>query len=92
MKNKDDINNCKNRISFLINGMKSKLIMNKKSEIPPENLLELWELMDILQKNVSGEEYTRFLGKCIGIDLKNSVEQAEDIIKNLYKDRGLDNG
>lgn len=48
--------------------------------------------MDILQKNVSGEEYTRFLGKCFGIDLKNSVEQAEEIIKNLYKNRGSNNG
>jgi len=92
MKIEDSINNCKNRISFLINGMKSKLIANKKAEIPPENFIELWELMDILQRNVSGEDYAKFLGKCVGIDLKNSVEQAEDIIKNLYKNRGLDNG
>jgi len=82
--NKDDIDSCKNRISFLINGMKSKLIMNKKAEIPPENFIELWELMDILQKNVSGEEYTKFLGKCVGMDLKNSVEQAEEIIRKKY--------
>ena len=83
-----NINNCKNRIRFLINGMKNK----KKAEIPLENFLELWGLMDTLQKNVSGEEYIRFLGKCFGIDLKNSVEQAEEIIKNLYKNRGSNDG
>lgn len=82
------IKRCEHKIHFLINGMKNK----KRVEIPPENFLELWELMNILQNNVSGEEYTKFLGNCCDIDLKNSVEQAEDIIKNLYKDRGLDNG
>jgi len=82
--NQITIDRCEHKIRFLINGMKSKLIANKKAEIPPENFLELWELMNILQNNVSGEEYTKFLGKCIGMDLKGPVEQAEDIIKKKF--------
>lgn len=71
--------NLKIEMFCLWNGMKnSKLVPLMFAEQFQKEMIELKGL-------IPGEEYTKFLGKCFGIDLKNSVEQAEDIIKNLHK-------
>lgn len=60
--------------------------------IPRKYKSELKQLMKDLQTYISEEEYKEFFSDILKIPLQSAVEEAEDIIKNLYKDRGLDNG
>lgn len=86
--NKILIDNCKYKIIFLFNGAKNTEV----KAIPRKYRSELKQLFNELQEYISPEEYTKFLADCLNIELKGPVEQAEDIIKNLYRNRGLDNG
>ena len=86
--NKILIDNCKCKIIFLFNGAKNTQV----KAIPRKYRSELQQLFNELQEYISPEEYEKFLADCLDIELKGPVEQAEDIIKNLYKNRGPDNG
>jgi len=82
--NKILIENCKNGITYFIETIKK----NKISFMPPENIHKFWLLMEILHDNTSEEEYKKFVGKLFGIETKNAIEQAEEIIRK----RGSNNG
>ena len=87
--NKILIDNCKCKIIFLITGMKHT---NNIEAIPRQYKSELKQLMKDLQEYLSLEEYKNFFSDILEIPLQSAVEEAEDIIKILYKNRGLDNG
>jgi len=82
--NKILIENCKNGITYFIETIKK----NKISFMPSENIHKFWLLMEILHDNTSEEEYKKFVGKLFGIETKNAIEQAEEIIRK----RGSNNG
>lgn len=86
--NKILIDNCKCKIIFLITGMKHIEL----EAIPQKYKSELKQLMKDLQTYISEKEYAEFFSDVLKIPLQSAVEEAEDIIKNLYKNRGLDNG
>lgn len=86
--NKILIENCKNGINYFIKTIKK----NKISSMPIENIYKFWLLTELLHDNISEEEYKKFIGNLFGIETKNSVEQAEEIIAKLYKKRGQNNG
>ena len=86
--NKILIDNCKCKIVFLLTGMKH----TELKAIPRKYKSELKQLMKDLQTYISEKEYAEFFSDVLKIPIQSAVEEAEDIIKNLYKDRGLDNG
>ena len=86
--NKILIDNCKCKIIFLITGMKH----TELEVIPRKYKSELKQLMKDLQEYISPEDYKSFFSDILEIPLQSEVEEAEDIIKNLYKNRGFDNG
>jgi len=79
--NKILIDNLKCKIIFLFNGAKNTEV----KAIPRKYRSELKQLFNELQEYISPEEYNKFLADCLGIEIKNAVEQAEDIIRNFYK-------
>ena len=83
------VNNCKCKIIFLITGMRHT---TDKKAIPREYIDEVRQLIKKLQTYVSHKEYISFLSEALEIPLQSAVEEAEDILENLYKNRGLDNG
>lgn len=85
--NKILIDNCKCKIVFLLTGMKHIEL----KAIPRKYRSELKQLMKDLQAYISEKEYRSFFSDILEIPL-SSVEEAEDIIENLYKNGDLDNG
>ena len=45
--------------------------------------------MKDLQEYIPEKEYKNFFSDTLKIPLQGAVEEAEDIINNLYKNRGL---
>jgi len=91
MKNEFDqivVNNIKCKLIFLFRGAKNTEV----KAIPVKYRRELKQLFNELQEYISPEEYQDFVSDLLEIPLKSAVKEAEDIIKNLYKKRGLDNG
>jgi len=82
------VNNLKCKIIFLITGMKHIEL----KAIPREYKRELDQLMKKLQEYISQKEYDNFFSDILEIPLQGPIEEAEDIIKNIYKNRGLNNG
>ena len=87
--NKILIDNCKCKIIFLITGMEHTTDIKA---IPRKYKSELKQLMKDLQEYIPEEEYKSFFSDILKVPLQSAVEEAEDIIKIIYKDRGLDNG
>jgi hypothetical protein len=79
--NKILIDNLKCKIIFLFNGAKNTEV----KAIPRKYRSELKQLFNELQNYISPEGYEKFIADCLGIELKGPVEQAEDIIRNFYK-------
>lgn len=86
--NEITINNLKGRIIFLITCINSVGI----EATPGEYKKELRELKLDLQEYISQKEYDDFFSGILEIPLLSAVEEAEEIIENLYKNRGQDNG
>lgn len=86
--NKILIDNIKCKIIFLIKGMRHSEI----KEIPRKYKSELDQLMKELQEYVSLEEYKKFFANILNIEIRNPVEQAEDIIKKFYENGDPNNG
>lgn len=90
MPNKILIDNLKSKIIFLFTGAKNIEV----KAIPRKYRAELRQLNNELQEYISPEEYQEFLANCldidikdpIDIDIKDPVEQAEEIIRENYKD------
>lgn len=53
--------------------------------IPRKYKSELDQLMKDLQGYISLKEYKKFFGDMLNIEIRNPVEQAEDIIKKFYE-------
>ena len=87
--NKILIDNCKCKIIFLITGIKHTTDIEA---IPRKYKSELKQLMKDLQEYIPEGEYKSFFSDILKIPLQSAVEEAEDIIKNIHKNRGLDNG
>ena len=83
------IDNCKCKIIFLTTGMKHSINMGV---VPRKYKSELRQLVRDLRGYISTKEYINFFSDILEIPLQSAVEEAEDIIKNIHKDRGLDNG
>jgi len=79
--NKILIDNCKCKIIFLFKGAKNTEV----KAIPRKYRSEIKQLFNELQEYISPEEYEKFLADCLDIELRDSVEQAEKIIRNFYK-------
>lgn len=84
--NKILIDNCKCKIIFLITGIKHT---DDMEAIPRKYKSELKQLMKDLQEYIPEKEYKNFFSDILEIPLQSAVEEAEDIINNLYKNRGL---
>ena len=54
-------------------------------EIPRKYKSELDQLMKELQEYVSLEEYKKFFADILNIEIRNPVEQAEDILAKFYE-------
>lgn len=81
--NEISINNLKCKIIFLMTGIKHTEV----KAIPRKYRFELKKLLKDLQGYISEKEYKEFLSEILEIPLQSAVEQAEDILKEFYKDR-----
>ena len=86
--NKILIDNVECKMTFLIKGMRQSEI----KAIPRKYKSELYQLKKELQGYISPEEYKKFLAGCFDIEIRNPVEQAEDILKKFYENGDQNNG
>lgn len=77
------VNNIKCEIIFLINGIKKT---NDIKAVPQKYKRELDKLTKELQEYISQREYQSFFSDILEVPLQGPVEEAEEIIKNFYKD------
>jgi len=86
--NKILIDNIKCKLIFLFGGAKNTEV----KAIPVIYRRELKKLFNELQEYISPEEYQDFVSDLLEIPLESAVEEAEEILKDSKKKRGLNDG